>query len=200
MVWTMCIPQKLDIVMTHLSIVTKQKHTTQTNTTQVRNQFWNCEVPVFIHSIAKKSNLSKNQLDCQIDYLLVCTGQLKCCIRVDWPHCSTNPDWCTDSWLYKQRWFCSHIVFRLDCWNITFILLLMKYPSTLSMTRFKKTDVSEVTHRLHCWTKVVFRGEAAPISSSASVPISPQLFNPCQQKEPKSDTRVLGLDSQLFSV
>lgn len=58
-------------------------------------------------------------------------------------------------------------------------------------------DIREVICSLHRLTKVVFR-EAAPISSSASVLISLQLFNPCQQKEPKCDARDLGLVSRTI--
>lgn len=60
---------------------------------------------IFFHSIAKMRNLSKNQLDCQINYRFVCTGQLNC-VRLDWLQCSTNSDWGMGSWKYKHRWFC----------------------------------------------------------------------------------------------
>lgn len=60
------------------------------------------------------------------------------------------------------------------------------------LARERPTRVKPLAGPLRC-TRVVFRGEAAPISSGASAPISAQLFNPCQRKEPKSDTRVLGL-------
>lgn len=60
-----------------------------------------------------------------------------------------------------------------------------------------KRDIRELICSLHHLTKVVFR-EAAPISSSASVLVSLQLFNPCQQKEPKCDAGDLGLVSRTI--
>lgn len=113
-------------------------------------------------------------------------------IWMDWPQRSANPDWGTDGWMCKHRWFCGHFLSRHDCWNIQCFRSIKFY-----MTRHHWSDSKPALRYQSC-----FQGEAAPITQSVSacVPISPKLFNPCQHKEPKSDTRVLGLFSQLFGI